>query len=44
MPDPTRPRDAVLSWLGAFMGIAGTDMIFNIINGSFEWRGQVGRI
>lgn len=44
MPDPMQPRDALLSWLGAFVGIGVTDLVFNVINGSFEWRGQVWRV
>lgn len=42
MPEPARPRDAILTWVGAFVGIGVADMVFNIMNRSFAWRGQVG--
>lgn len=41
LPEQARPADAMLTWLGAFVGIGATGIVYNIMNGSFEWGGQV---
>lgn len=41
MPEPANPRDAFVTWGGTFLTIAVVELVFNTMNGSFGWRGQV---
>lgn len=41
MPEPGNPRDAFVTWGGTFAAIALAELVFNAMNGSLRWRGEV---
>lgn len=41
MPEPANPGDAFVTWAGTFISIGLLEMVFNLMNGSIHWRGQV---
>ena len=41
MPEPANPGDAFVTWVGTFISIGLLEVVFNLMNGSIRWRGDV---
>lgn len=41
MPDKPEAGDALLTWLGAFLGIGTTGLVYDVMNGAIQGGGKV---
>lgn len=41
MPEKPPAGDALLTWLGAFLGIGSTGLVYDVMNGAIQGGGKV---